>query len=85
MSFLELFKLEKDKRGIVSSSSKSKKGEKRGRRGVLHRKLVYHFLRESVFLLSSFLNDPTIGSLRDKKKNCSTWKGLRVGTKFEEF
>ena len=43
MSFLELFKLEKDKRGIVSSSSKSKKGEKRGRREVLHMKLGSHF------------------------------------------
>ena len=30
MSFMELFKLEKDKRGIVSSSSKSKKGENMG-------------------------------------------------------
>ena len=35
MSFLELFKLEKDKRGIVSSSSKSKKGEKTWEEGSL--------------------------------------------------
>ena len=44
MSFLKLFKLENDKRGIVSSSSKRKKGEKRGRGGVLQRKLGSHFL-----------------------------------------
>ena len=44
-----------------------------------------HFFRESVFLLSRFLNDPTVGSLRDKKENCSTRKGLRMGIRFEEF
>ena len=38
------FKLEKDKRGIVSSSSKSKKGEKSEGRCVLHTKLGSHFL-----------------------------------------
>ena len=48
-------------------------------------KLRSHFLRESVFLLSRFLNDPTVGSLRDKKENCSTRRGIRVGTKFREF
>ena len=42
--FWNCFKLEKDKREIVSSSSKSKKGEKLGRRGVLHWKLGSHFL-----------------------------------------
>ena len=42
--FWNVFKLEKDKRGIVSSSSKSKKGEKREERGVLNRKLGSHFL-----------------------------------------
>ena len=41
--FWNCFKLENDKRGIVSSSSKSKKGEKCERRGVLHRKLGSHF------------------------------------------
>ena len=40
-----------------------------------------HFLeRESVFLLSTFLRDPTVGSLRDKKESCSTRRGFRVGT-----
>ena len=51
----------------------------------LHRKLGSHFYRESVFILSRFLNDPTVDSLRDKKENCSTMRGLRVGTRFKEF
>ena len=81
--FWNYFKLEKHKRGIVSSSSKRKKGEKRGGEGGLHRKLGSLFLeRESVFLLSKFLRDSTVGSLRDKKENYSTWRGLRVGTRF---
>ena len=49
--FWNCFKLEKDKRGIVSSSSKSKKGEKHERGGGLHRKLGSHFL-EREFLPS---------------------------------
>ena len=36
-------------------------------------------------LLSRNTRDPTIGGLRDKKKNCSTRRGLRVGTRFREF
>ena len=31
------------------------------------------------------MGDPTVGNLRDKKENCSTRKGLRVGTRFREF
>ena len=30
-------------------------------------------------------SSPVIGSLRDKKGSCSTWRGLRVGTRFREF
>ena len=41
--FWNCFKLEKDKRGIVSSSSKRKRGEKREGRGVLDRKLKILF------------------------------------------
>ena len=46
-----------------------------------------HFqtFRERVFLLSKFLCDPTVGSLRDKNKSCSTRSGLRMDTGFEEF
>ena len=36
-------------------------------------------------LLSRNTGDPTIGSLQDKKENCSTRRGLRVGTEFREF
>ena len=36
-------------------------------------------------LLSKNTGDPTVGSLRDKKENCSTRRGLLVGTGFREF
>ena len=50
------------------------------------KRFCFYFLeRECVFLLSRFLNDPTVGSLWDKKENCSTRRGLRVGTRFREF
>ena len=35
--------------------------------------------------LSKIPGDPTVGGLRDKMGNCSTRRGLRVGTKFMEF
>ena len=38
-----------------------------------------------MWLLSRFTGDPTAGSLRDKKKSCSTWSDLHVGTRFKEF
>ena len=41
--------------------------------------------REKEPLLSRFAGNPTVGSLRDKKESCSTRRGLRVGTGFEEF
>ena len=40
---------------------------------------------ERVFLLSSIVGDPTVGSLRNKKESCSTRRGLRVGTGIREF
>ena len=43
------------------------------------------FLREKDLLLSRISRDPTVGSLRGKKENCSTRRGLRVGTGFREF
>ena len=43
------------------------------------------FLCEKVWLLSRNTGDPTVGSLRDKKENCSTRRGLRMGTRFREF
>ena len=36
-------------------------------------------------LLSRNTRDPIVGGLRDKKENCSTRRGLRVGTGFREF
>ena len=36
-------------------------------------------------LLSRFAGNPTVGSLRDKKESCSTRRGFRMGTGFEEF
>ena len=41
-------------------------------------------MRESNFSLKK-TGDPTVGSLRDKMENCSTRRGLRVGTGFKEF
>ena len=43
-------------------------------------------MQKVLFLLSrEKLNDPTVGSLRDKKENCSRQRGLRVGTDLESF
>ena len=36
-------------------------------------------------LISRFSKNPTVGSLRDKKENCYTRRGLRMGTRFREF
>ena len=44
---------------------------------------VFSF-RERNFSLKNTANS-TVGRLRDKKKKCSTRKGLRVGTGFREF
>ena len=43
------------------------------------------FKREKEQLLFRNVDDPTVGALRDKKANCSTRRGLRVGTRFMEF
>ena len=51
-------------------------------------KIQWPFLfcfRENLKLLYRFANDLTVGSLRDKKDNCFTRRGLRVGTGFREF
>ena len=42
------------------------------------------FKRERA-LLSKNTGDSTVGSLWDKKENCSTQRGLRVGTGFRGF
>ena len=69
----------------MSSSSKSKKGENAGEKkgkGAIASNLIF---RERVVLLSRIVGYPTVGGLRDKKENCSTRRGLRVGTRFREF
>ena len=43
------------------------------------------FSSERVSLLSKISEDPTVGSLRDKKGSFSTWRGLRVSTGFREI
>ena len=47
------------------------------------RKWIFPLERER--LLSKNTGDPTIGSLRDKKENFSTRRGLHVGTGFRKF
>ena len=43
------------------------------------------FLEREHLALSRNARDPTVGGLRGKKENCSTWRGLRVGARFMEF
>ena len=47
--------------------------------------IVLKFFLEKEQFLSRNTGDPTVGSLRDKKENCSTRRGLQVGTRFREF
>ena len=70
----------------IVSSSQIEKRPKRGRRGEIYSELQILFLvRKRVFLLSRNTGDPTVGSLREEKENCSTRRGLLVGTRFREF
>ena len=43
------------------------------------------FLLEREYLLSKIPGDPTVGFLQSKKESCSTWRGQRVDSGFEEF
>ena len=80
------FKSEKDKRGIVSSSSKSKKRENVGRKKRDVGGFRSDFLeRERVVLLFRIVGDPTVSGFWDKKESFSTRKGLRMGTRFRDF
>ena len=47
--------------------------------------IFLEFFREREKLLSRNTTNPSVGSLQDKKENCSTRRGLRVGTRFREF
>ena len=52
-------------------------------RRVTRHPLVFHGLTGSQW--TPRLGDPTVEILRAKKKTCSTHRGLRVGSGFEEF
>ena len=41
--------------------------------------------REREHILSKILGNPTVGSFRVEKENCSTHRGLHVGTGFGSF
>ena len=47
--------------------------------------IFLRFSLEREKLLSKNTGDPTVGSLRDKKGNCSTRRGLCMGTGFRGF
>ena len=68
---------------------KKQKEKKRGRRGRLAQEVWISFLERvclpSLFLLSKFLRDPTVGSRRDKRQSCSTHRVLCVGPSFMGF
>ena len=66
-------------------SNHSKRNKKRELKGKTY---ISHFGRFSLKrekLLSRNTLDPTVDGLWDKKENCSTLRGLRVGTEFREL
>ena len=81
----ELFKLDNRTKKCYSVVSSIKQREKRENQGRALTGGLKFVSRESVFLLSKFLRDPTVGSLRDKKGSCYTRRGLRVSTGFRGF
>ena len=64
------------------SLSQEEKREKQNGRSSSFR--LRGFLRERT-LLSRFVRDPTVSSFRYKRENCSTRRGLHVGTGFRKF
>ena len=75
----------KDKMSNSVVSSKGEKGHWLEQKQTHGSSKFFILFLEREPLLSSFPANPTVGSLRDKKESCSTWRGLRVGTGFEEF
>ena len=68
------------------SSQKVKRTKKGHNRGGLDREeQIERVLERERELLSKNTGDPTVGSLWDKKENCSTWRGLLVDTGFVSF
>ena len=62
---------------------RTKNGQNRG--GLDREEQIERVLERERELLSKNTSDPTVGSLRDKKENCSTRRGLRVDTGFVSF
>ena len=84
MVILKIFKSQEDK--IINSASSPIKGKGMpwAGRDFLEQQ-IFEISLEREKLLSKNTGDPTVDSLRDKKENCSTRRGLRVGTGFVSF
>ena len=67
---------------LLQKGKRGKRGKRKWRCNEFQFERV--LARERV-LLFRYTCDPTVDMLRDKKENCSTRKGLRVGTEFREF
>ena len=79
-------KSQKDKNVNRTCLLQMLKEQKRGKEQGIYSGFPFgRFLERERALLSSFLVNPTVGSLWDKKGSCSTRRGLRVGTGFKEF
>ena len=85
MVILEVVKSLNDKSATVVFFFKLKRKQKRGRKRGKPLDISFERFLEREKLLSRFVRDPTVGGLRGKKENCSTRRGLRVGTRFREF
>ena len=84
--FRKVFKSLNAKKGIVSSLTSLKRPKKRDFEP--EKNCSNHFFERFSLereLLSKNTGDSTVGSLRDKKENISTWRGLRMGTRFVSF
>ena len=66
-------------------SSPIKSDQKQAKGGWTGSSRFFILVLEREPVLSSFPANPTFGSLRDKRENCSTRSGLRVDTGFEKF
>ena len=84
MALIELLMRKKTKLQIVVFFFK-KKGENVQEEKWRCRKLGFVIFRERECILSRFPVNRTIDFRQSKKESCSTQRGLRVGTGFEEF
>ena len=85
MVILEVVKSLNDKTATVSSLTSKMKQKKCEMHLGRSSSQVFEVSLEREKLLSKNTGDPTVGSLRDEKENCSTRRGLRVGTGFASF